>query len=172
MASQITSPSMTSPISSDNLGSTDQFYPSVPSLPALVSGASSVSADTEGEMLQRPGSVQHPDHSITTTPESITPPSFSKQTSIETDTAGVTTTDDAILLSPDEDDEGYNGDGDTTFTADDDSDSDEGLTMSRRKPKPKSPVTEFRPELNTLVRRGTNASVGSTETAKKVVMEG
>jgi serine/threonine protein kinase len=175
MASQLTSPSnMASPISSDNLGSTDQFYPSVPSLPALISGASSVSADTEGEMLQRPGSIQHPDPTTTTysTPESLTPPSLSKQTSVETDTPRVTTTD-AVLLSPDEDDEGYNGDGDTTFTADDDdSDSDEGLTMSRRKPKPKSPVTEVRPELKTPGRRNTNASVGSTETAKKVVMEG
>ncbi|KUJ06603.1 kinase-like protein [Mollisia scopiformis] len=176
MASQITSPSdITSPVSSDNLGSTDQFYPSVPSLPALISGASSVSADTEGEMLQRPGSVRPPDHGITTysTPETLTPPSLSKQTSLETDTPHVTTAEDAILLSPDEDDDGYNGDGDTTFTAEDeDSDSDEGLTMSRRKPKPKSPTTDVKAELKTHERRGTNASVGSTETAKKVVMEG
>jgi [calcium/calmodulin-dependent protein kinase] kinase len=82
--------------------------------------------------------------------------------------------DELVLLSPDEDDEGYNGDKDTTFTADDDddSDSDEGLTMSRRKPKiqnPPSPV-EVKLERNKLERRGTNASVGSTETAKKVVM--
>jgi [calcium/calmodulin-dependent protein kinase] kinase len=175
IASQITSPSdVTSPISSDNLGSTDQFYPSVPSLPALISGASSVSADTEGEMLQPPGSIKPPDHGITTysTPETLTPPSLSKQTSIETETSHVTTANDAILLSPDEDDEGYNGDGDMPFTAnDDDSDSDEGLTMSRRKPKPKSPITETRPGLKMTERRGTNASVGSTETAKKVVIE-
>ncbi|KAE8448892.1 hypothetical protein EG329_008688 [Mollisiaceae sp. DMI_Dod_QoI] len=175
MASQVTSPSdITSPISSDNLGSTDQFYPSVPSLPALISGASSVSADTEGEMLQRPGSVRPPDHGITTysTPETLTPPALSKQTSGENDTPVVTSTDDAILLSPDEDDEGYNGDGDTAFTADDsDSDSDEGLTMSRRKPKAKSSSPEVKLERRSLERRGTNASVGSTETAKKVIME-
>jgi [calcium/calmodulin-dependent protein kinase] kinase len=82
---------------------------------------------------------------------------------------------DLVLLSPDEeDDEGYNGDGDTTFTADDDddSDSDEGLTMSRRKPKIQNPpsLVEVKLERNKLERRGTNASVGSTETAKKIVM--
>jgi len=180
-SNSITSPSdITSPISSDNLGSTDQFYPSVPSLPALISGASSVSADTEGEMLQRPGSIRHSEHGITTysTPDSLTPPALSKQTSIDTETevpTPVVHSNDLVLLSPDEeDDEGYNGDGDTTFTADDDddSDSDEGLTMSRRKPKiqnPPSPV-EVKLERNKLQRRGTNASVGSTETAKKIVM--
>jgi [calcium/calmodulin-dependent protein kinase] kinase len=176
IASQVTSPSdMTSPISSDNLGSTDQFYPSVPSLPALISGASSVSADTEGEMLQRPGSIKHTDHGITTysTPETLTPPSLSKRTSTETETPHVTAADDAILLSPDEDDEGYNGDGDTTFTAeDDDSDSDEGLVMSRRKPKSKAPIPDIKADLKSMERRGTNASVGSTETAKKMVLEG
>lgn len=173
-STSITSPSdITSPISSDNLGSMDQFYPSVPSLPALISGASSVSADTEGEMLQWPGSVRHNEPGITTysTPETLTPPALSKQTSVETDVPVpvALSSDDAILLSPDEDDEGYNGDGDTTFTADDDddSDSDEGLTMSRRKPKiqPQPAV-----ERKALERRGTNASVGSTETAKKVFM--
>lgn len=178
-STSITSPSdITSPISSVNLGSTDQFYPSVPSLPALISGASSVSADTEGEMLQRPGSVRYDEHGITTysTPETLTPPSLSKQNSVETDVPApvLHSSDDAILLSPDEDDEGYNGDGDTTFTADDDddSDSDEGLTMTRRKPKVQNPPpTEIKiPERTTLERRGTNASVGSTETAKKVVM--
>lgn len=176
-STSITSPSdITSPVSSENFGSTDQFYPSVPSLPALISGASSVSADTEGEMLQRPGSVQHNEHGITTysTPETLTPPALSKQTSVETDVPVpvLHSSDDAILLSPDEDD-GYNGDGDTTCTADDDSDSDsdEGLTMTRRKPKIlPQPAVEFKVDRRNLERRGTNASVGSTETAKKVFM--
>jgi hypothetical protein len=170
MASQMTSPSdMTSPISSVNLGSTEQFFPSVPSLPALISGASSVSADTEGDMLQQPGFVKHDTYTAGNTPETLTPPALSKHASIEDDTTDVS--DDAVVVSPDEDEEGYNGDGDTTFTVDDDdSDSDEGLTMSRKKPKSKSSIEEKR-NFKRLERRGTNGSVGSTETAKKVVMD-
>jgi SNF1-activating kinase 1 len=172
--SQITSHSeVQSPISSTNLGSTEQFFPSVPSLPALISGSSSVSADTEGDMLQQPGFVQHPDTGFAgeSTPETVTPPSVSKQPSVEVETPTVTACDDTILLSPD-DDEGYHGDGDTTFMAeeDDDSDSDEGLTMSRTKPKSK--ISEVAAETKKIERRGTNASVGSTETAKKVVIDG
>jgi hypothetical protein len=149
-----------SPVSSAHLGSTEQFYPSVPSLPALISGASSVSADPEGEMLQRPGVPQLPDHGFTTysTPDSITPPALSKA-------------HPAAL--PDEEDDGYNGDKDPdmTFTLDDDSDSDsdEGLTMGKRRPT-KSHMVD-RASFKKLERRDTNNSVGSTETAKKVVME-
>jgi len=174
-ASQMTCPSETqSPISSINLGSTEQFqkpeqlFPSVPSLPALVSGASSVSADTEGEFLQRPGVVRQTD-TTDSTPQTMTPPSLSKQPSTEVETPTVIPGDDTILLSPDEDDDGYNGDGDNfTIDDDDDSDSDEGLTMTRSKPKAK--VLDIGKTKKTG-RRGTNASVGSTETAKKVVMD-
>ena len=134
----MTSPSdATSPVSSVNLGSTEQFYPSVPSLPALISGASSVSADPEGEMLQCPGVPQHPELGFTgySTPDSITPPALSKQSTIaEADNRA------GALVHEDEDD-GYHGDGDTPHTVDDDSDSDsdEGLTMGKRKPLKKSP---------------------------------
>ncbi|KAE9377427.1 kinase-like protein [Stipitochalara longipes BDJ] len=165
----LTSPSdMTSPISSDNLGSTEQFshLPSVPSLPALISGSSSVSADPEGEMLTLPGMV----HSETahSTPETLTPPSLSKQVSVEAETPIVGPLEDAIMLAHHEEDDGYNGDGDNID--DDDSDSDEGLTMTRRKPKPQSTI-ESRIDLRKIERRDTNASVGSFETAKKVVMD-
>ncbi|KAH9207515.1 hypothetical protein DL95DRAFT_313576 [Leptodontidium sp. 2 PMI_412] len=177
VASQMASPSnVTSPISSVNMGSQEQFYPSVPSLPALISGSSSVSADPEEDMLQCPGIVQHPEYGIMgdDTPEARTPPSLSKQISSDAETT--TSNEDAIFLSPDED-EGYNGDGDINFTADDyDSDSDEGLTMTRSKPKTKSTTSSTdspaKLELRKLERRGTNASVGSTETAKKIVMDG
>jgi serine/threonine protein kinase len=179
VTSQLTSPSdITSPISSDNfgsdnLGSQEQFYPSVPSLPALISGASSVSADPEGEMLQLPGEVRHPETGFNltaeSTPESLTPPSLSKHASAEVETPTVEPTEDAILLSPDVDDEGYHGDGDNVED-DDDSDSDEGLTMTRSKPKKQIPL-EGKLDLKKVERRGTNASVGSTETAKKVLMD-
>ena len=170
MESQLTSPSdVTSPISSINLGSREQIFPSVPSLPALVSGGSSVSADPEDEMLQLPGVVRVPEAvlSAESTPETVTPPMLSKQASKEGETPGEAMDEhETILLSPDPDEEGYNGDGDTACTVeDDDSDSDEGLTMTRRKPKVK--LADGGP----MARRGTNASVGSTDTAKKVSMD-
>lgn len=167
LASHLTSASeITSPVSSENLGSQEQFFPSVPSLPALVSGASSVSADAEGDMLKLPG-VPEGD----ATPETLTPPSLSKQVTpgVEAEVPPLEAPEDAIVLSPDVDDEGYNGDGDN-IEEDDDSDSDEGLTMTRAKPRPQSTV-DVKPELKKIERRGTNASVGSTETAKKVVMD-
>jgi serine/threonine protein kinase len=164
--SQFTSPSdVTSPISSTNLGSREQIFPSVPSLPALVSGASSVSADPEGEMLQQPGVVRVPEAVLTaeSTPETVTPPLLSKQASKEGEAPGGIDDHGTILLSPDPDEEGYNGDGGTTCSvADDDSDSDEGLTMTRSKPKAKLVGG------SAMARRGTNGSVGSSETAKKV----
>jgi len=156
MASATSPSDATSPISSANLSSQEKIFPSVPSLPALISGASSVSADPEGDFLTRPGIATV---TMNSTPETLTPPSLSKHsTREETDVSPTTLGDDTILLSPDVDDEGYNGDGDPAG-GDSDEDSDEGLTMTRRKPKKKEGV---------VVRRGTNASVGSTETAKKV----
>lgn len=162
IVSQVTSPSdLTSPISSVNLSGQEQTFPSEPSLPALVSSGSSICADAEGDFLQRPGSPA-PAHTVFTsdsTPETLTPPLLSKQDSLD---EGTTPT--GIL---DVDEEGYNGDGDTTLTVeeeDDDSDSDEGLTMTRRKPASKVGVA--------MARRDTNASVGSTDTAKKVALDG
>lgn len=171
--SQVTSPTdITSPISSLNLGSSEQIFPSVPSLPALISSASSDCPDHEGDFLGRPGFVQAPETILSseTTPETITPPLPSKEsTGDETGTPRGTIDDDTIPFPLDaKDEEGYNGDNDTTLTVedDDDSDSDEGLTMTRSKPKKK-----FGPESTAMARRGTNASAGSTETAKKVVMD-
>ncbi|KAK2625372.1 hypothetical protein QTJ16_005741 [Diplocarpon rosae] len=181
LTSQMTSPSnVASPISSVNMGSQEQFYPSVPSLPALISGASSISADPEGEMLQRPGHVPiYPEHDSTgdNTPEERTPPALSKHHSLGDEPPASAPNEDAIILLHDGDDEGYNGDGDTTLTADEadegeDSDSDEGLTMMKSRSKSKAADAPSKQELRKLERRGTNASVGSTETAKKVWMDG
>lgn len=167
---EMTSPSdVNSPISSVALGSQEQFFPSVPSLPALVSGSSSVSADPEGDMLQGPGMCHR--ETIHDTSETLTPPVFSKQPS-ENETP--TISDGHVAIHPtiihpyaDADEEGYNGDGDNSMNAElDDSDSDEGLTMMRKKPKAKLAGME------SYGRRGTNASVGSTDTAKKLFIEG
>ncbi|CZT44842.1 related to protein kinase PAK1 [Rhynchosporium secalis] len=199
MASAMTSPpsnvtsNVTSPLSSVNMGSQDQFYPSVPSLPALISGSSSVSADPEGEMLQHPGTVQqYPEYGTTgeDTPEARTPPSLSKQITPDADAEIPTRAhEDAIFLSPTHEDDGFNVDGDITFTVDsdneedDDSDSDEGLTMMQSKPKTKTmqsaASTSYTSsakglrglERRKVERRGTGGSVGSTETAKKVVLD-
>lgn len=177
--SQLASPSeVQSPVSSTTLGSTEQFFPSVPSLPALVSGASSVSADTEGDMLQYPEYVKSVESVFDTenNSDSVTPPALTKQDGLRLETDTSCLPDDTICLSPDED-EGYQGDGDPTCV-DDDSDSDEGLTMFRKKPTPRSsqPEPQTTPsaiaiETKRLGRRGTNASVGSTETAKKLVID-
>jgi SNF1-activating kinase 1 len=174
VVSPVTSPSeITSPISSLNyssanlngchLGSSsEQIFPSDPSLPTLMSGASSVSADHEGDFLSQPGVVRDSVDVTGGSPDTMTPPALSKehsQKSEHQDGIGNLTTLPVVA----DDDEGYTADGDlaTKTDDDDDSDSDEGLTMSRKKPsQPK--------RQNTLVRRDTNASVGSTETAKKV----
>ncbi|KAF7896552.1 hypothetical protein EAF00_006566 [Botryotinia globosa] len=158
-----------SPVSSLALGSNEQFFPSVPSLPALVSGSSSVSADPEGDMLQDPGSCLS--QTIYDTSETVTPPVMSKESS-EPNVS--TISDDHVVIHPamnhpyaDTDEEGYNGDGDNSMNADmDDSDSDEGLTMMRKNPKMKLAA------VGSHGRRGTNASVESTDTAKKISMEG
>lgn len=156
--SPITSPSDTSsPISCGNpetggsRSASDQAFPSHPSLPTLMSGASSVSADTEGDFLANPGVVEGQESLMSSgdSPATLTPPSLSKHVSHETDT-----TEHIAEPKVAED----NGDGDPSFPDDDkdDSDSDEGLTMSRRKPTPRKAV----------VRRDTNLSICSTETAK------
>jgi [calcium/calmodulin-dependent protein kinase] kinase len=171
LTSPITSPSdVTSPISSMNyssvnlVSSSDQAFPSDPSLPTLISGASSVSADHEGDFLAHPGVIREPVEVTGGTPDTLTPPLLSKEPSHDSeppsDQSGLKT----LTVVADED-EGYNADGDLAVKTedDDDSDSDEGLTMTRRKPTPPK-------RAGTLVRRDTNASVASTETAKKVYM--
>ncbi|OTA07004.1 serine/threonine protein kinase [Trichoderma parareesei] len=52
-------------------------FQSDPSLPALLSGASSVSADLEGELLQRPGTVDP--QALLQTKDSLTPPALGKE---------------------------------------------------------------------------------------------
>jgi len=176
--SQATSASdVHSPIST-KMGSAEQFYPSVPSLPALVSGASSVSADTEGDMLGHPGIVHQLDGSmLDSMSEGETPPANSKAASLNADQAVVapaTVEVDGTLIMPEsEEDIGYQGD----IPDEDDSDSDEGLTMSRKKPVVKkdgessAAASRWR-ENKRPVRKDTSTSIatitsiGSTETAK------
>lgn len=142
------------------------------SLPALLSGASSVSADLEGEFLGNPGVVDRA--ALIETTDSLTPPAMGKEPiagfPLEAheesvvpvqfdDTAG------AVRAPPaaDEDDE--------------DSDSDGGLVMAAKSKKhPTSAKDSPAPTpagkaVYAARRRDTNTSIGSTETAKKVAMQ-
>ncbi|KAI0444475.1 hypothetical protein F4803DRAFT_560839 [Xylaria telfairii] len=167
----LTSPSaVASPISIKNLP--QQTFRSDPSLPALLSGASSVSADAEGDFLLKPGSLAQ--SSFIDTTDSLTPPALKDsgegfplrvdeqyQTLLPRTPHEITT---SSLMSPSIKDDGE----------DSDSDSDSGLTMAkpRRRPLPKEHAssTMFGRVANPK-RRDTQTSItsiGSTETAKKV----
>ncbi|KAF5020586.1 hypothetical protein F66182_7391 [Fusarium sp. NRRL 66182] len=174
-----TSPSeVTSPVSAHaSTGSTSErmlAFQSDPSLPALLSGASSVSADMEAELLCKPGIVSaHPN--LLETTDSLTPPAFSKESaagfpieqvfghppamdsgSLAVHLEGgardsVTSTPVARPVEDDFEDDG----------------SDDGiLLMAKAKKKPTQPTS--RPAACNPRRRDTNISIASTETAKKV----
>ncbi|KAI1780757.1 kinase-like protein [Hypoxylon cercidicola] len=171
----LTSPSESaSPVSLPNLAGRNEdshIFRSDPSLPALLSGASSVSADAEGEFLLKPGSVDRP--SLIDTTDSLTPPALTKE---------------PISGFPLEDDEPYQtlllprphrplatSSLLTTKAIDDEdgSDSDEGLVM---KPKKRNPIKDHNSSplgrtLSSAKRRDTQTSIGSTETAKKIITQ-
>jgi [calcium/calmodulin-dependent protein kinase] kinase len=180
---------------------TDQMlaFQSDPSLPALLSSTSSVSADPEGEFLGNPGLVGR--SSVIDTTDSLTPPAFAKESMsgfpldvqdavrdgavhVKLDarrrplmgTMPLSRTQTHAHASHMDDDE----------DSDSDSDSDEGLVMAA-KPKKKMTTTatataaEMSRDAQVVGRlmggvavarrRDTNASVGSTETAKKLVVD-
>jgi len=149
-------------------------FQSDPSLPALLSSTSSVSADPEGEFLLTPGVPGR--STVMDTTDSLTPPALGK----EPDSGFPLDAQEQVLEGavPVKLDESVRK---TPMAmrapppapleqCDDaeDSDSDEGIVMARRK-KPIMP-SEAHSTSRYLGarRRDTNASVGSTETAKKV----
>lgn len=182
---------LASPVSSTTLNSEQLSHPS---LPALLSGSSSVSADLENESHN--DSLDHGSvHTLLAgrdSPDTLTPPKFSsteeRPAPIILDSTTYNTRlkcDEELrhemyaarayqeMEEPpchysreDEDD-------------DDDSDSDEGLTMGKKKPnkaasnpggaKEKAKLPQW--ERRTVERRNTNNSIGSTGTAKKIVMD-
>lgn len=179
-----TSPSVvTSPVSYTTSASQKDLadavaFQSDPSLPALLSGASSVSADPEPEPLAVPETVSR--SSVLETSDSLTPPALGKEPAegfpLEDaafdDPAGsdfarvhLVTHHEASRRSRSTPLPERSGD-----EEEDESDSDDdGLLMMGRRSKKSSssakdsPKHSFGPR-----RRGTNASVGSTDTAKKV----
>lgn len=172
MTTPLTSPSeATSPVRKGD----SPIYRSDPSLPALLSGASSVSADAEGDFLLRPGSVNRP--SLIDTTDSLTPPALAKESGagfpLETledehafhlrmASSTRTMQPPSVFSSRGVDD-------------DSDSDDDDGLLMMRprRRGASQDPANQLQTRSNSHIkRRDTQTSVGSTETAKKVSMHG
>jgi serine/threonine protein kinase len=188
-ATPLTSPSetaspiyMVNPVSTKDITEQILAFQSDPSLPALLSSTSSVSADLEGEFLGNPGVVGRP--SVIDTTDSLTPPAFGKESvsgfpldsqedvlqgavpvRVKLDDHPVRpffpTSADSVASQ----EECEDGDGE-------DSDSDEGLTMAKRKKSVAPPDSH---SMGRMVsgsrRRDTNASIGSTETAKKVTVD-
>jgi SNF1-activating kinase 1 len=180
----LTSPSeATSPVASYNAKAQPDrmlVFHSDPSLPALLSGASSVSADLEGELLGRPGVVGTQPTFLETT-DSLTPPAFSKEPTngfpidhvfenpsamqsghlnVDTDLESSSTPH----MSPDRH---VNDDDDN----DDDDGSDDGIfLMAKSKKKTTPSVSRQHSRPFEARRRDTGASTASDETAKMVVM--
>lgn len=170
----LTSPSESaSPTSLTNLAGRNgdsHVFRSDPSLPALLSGASSVSADAEGEFLLKPGSVDRP--SLIDTTDSLTPPALTKEP-----ISGFPLDDDdhfQTLLLPQPHRPLATSSLLTTRAVDDDdgSDSDEGLVMKtkRRNAARDNATSPLGRTLSNAKRRDTQTSIGSTETAKKIIL--
>lgn len=183
----LTSPSeFTSPGSASHGGQdpneTMAAFHSDPSLPALLSGASSVSADMEAELLGRPGIVGGQPSILLDTTDSLTPPALMKEPPAfpmqevfanppAMDSGSLT----VHLASAPRSHASESGSISASAEADDgddedDSGSDDGLLLIAKKKKPApaySPAySPFEPR-----RRDTNASIMSTDTAKKVSIE-
>lgn len=182
IATPWTSPSVvTSPISYTTSASHKDLseavaFQSDPSLPALLSGASSVSADPEGEFLGIPGNPGSLNRGgLLETTDSLTPPALGKEY-ITVFTREDSTLDDPNITTVRVNDHEADGVGQSTPTPfrsgndDEDSDSeDEGILMMSRKSK-KSNAAKDSPKQVFCRRRNTNASVGSTDTAKKIAL--
>ncbi|CAH0032745.1 unnamed protein product [Clonostachys rhizophaga] len=162
--SEVTSPTSTQPPTKNGSEQTLAFQ-SDPSLPALLSGASSVSADMEAELLNGPGVVSTKPSLLETT-DSLTPPAHTKEP------AGGFPLDQVF---------GYPsamGSGSLTLRvdhapdthqslSDDDDDSDDGFLVMAKSKRKSTPVASLsRRAPFEAKRRDTNISTTSTETAK------
>lgn len=158
-------------------------FQSDPSLPALLSSTSSVSADPEGDFLGNPGVV--PRASLIDTTDSLTPPALIKEPIAEFPLeVHEQMMDGAVAVRPDDrvDQPHLAVDLSADATAlpramdedDEESDSDEGLTMAKsrkkRLSKESSPASMGKVVMGAK-RRDTNCSIGSTDTAKKLVIQ-
>lgn len=185
IATPWTSPSVvTSPVSYTTSTSHKDLadavaFQSDPSLPALLSGASSVSADAEPEILRVPESVSR--SSVLETSDSLTPPALGKEPvegfpledAVLDDAPGIESA--RIHLVTDHDPCRISRSASTppekrsVDEVHDESDSDdEGLLMMGRRSKKSNSLRDSPKQSFGSRRRGTNASAGSTDTAKKI----
>ncbi|KAK1990277.1 kinase-like protein [Colletotrichum falcatum] len=192
LASPLTSLSdMNSPVSATTHPVKDEMlaFQSDPSLPALLSGSSSVSADLDAEPVE-PGVVDNKPALLETT-DSLTPPALIKEpmagfpleqyeqqgrfekhnASFDSGSIPFRITASPVYKTPPSihrtPELRAQEDGD-----DDDSDSDEGLLMAKSKKKKKSTNGHAERIPFGARRRDTNVSIASTETAKKVIIHG
>lgn len=183
--SVVTSPvSYTTSASQKDLRETDAdqilAFQSDPSLPALLSGASSVSADPEGDFLGNPGNPNTVSRrAVLETTDSVTPPALAKEpvTGFPLEATDLDERSGAVVV----DDHEPQSVGNSTPTPparldDDDSDSDDGILMMGHRSKKSNAAKGSPNSMGKIVfgskRRNTNASVGSTDTAKKVFAAG
>lgn len=157
-------------------------FQSDPSLPALLSGASSVSADLEGEFLGHPGNPDAVKNTaLLETTDSLTPPAMTKEpiAGFPLEQQELSQEGNVIPVYIDRHTVKYTASASPSASAraiedDEDSDSDEGLVMIKSKKKSAAAAKDAQAAMGKMVigskRRDTNASVGSTETAKKVVV--
>ncbi|KAL7943746.1 putative serine/threonine protein kinase [Trichoderma barbatum] len=143
-------------------------FQSDPSLPALLSGASSVSADLEGELLLRPGTVD-PQTAFLQSKDSLTPPALGKEPvggfpmdqvfAHHSSMEGVPL---RVKIDGPADERGASH----HHEEDNDDDSDEGLLLMAKSKKRPPVTTRHRPF--EARRRDTNMSTASDETARRV----
>ncbi|KAG9256178.1 putative serine/threonine protein kinase [Emericellopsis atlantica] len=148
-----------------------EHFQSDPSLPALLSGASSVSADMEAELLGRPGVVSNRPSLLETT-DSLAPPVEGKEgdefplSHVFGHPPAMASGSLTLRLEPAADESHHD---DYDHERDDDgSGSDDGILLmaSRKKPAPASTGTVSRRLPAEPKRRDTNISTTSVETAR------
>ncbi|UKZ81832.1 hypothetical protein TrVFT333_009608 [Trichoderma virens FT-333] len=179
LGTPLTSPSETaSPVAAcpavNNASQRMLVFQSDPSLPALLSGASSVSADLEGELLLRPGTVD-PQTTFLQTKDSLTPPALAKEPvggfPIDQVFAHHSSMEGVQLQvkidrPPTSDNHATSHQHRKHDEEDNDDDSDEGLLLMAKTKKRPPVTTRHRPF--EARRRDTNMSTASDETARRV----
>lgn len=181
MGTPLTSPSeTTSPVNVDPPKTASErmlVFQSDPSLPALLSGASSVSADMEAELLARAGGNGQTSR-YEGSSEAVTPPALVKESA------------NGFPMTPMFEHAQSMGSGslqlhlehDTSHTpedmdsptphAEEDDDSDDGIFLMAKSKKKASPTSASQSRPFEAKRRDTGASTASNETAKKVSVYG
>ncbi|KAG5997192.1 hypothetical protein E4U43_002702 [Claviceps pusilla] len=151
-------------------------FRSDPSLPALLSGASSVSADMEAELLSRPGRVRRQLSCQEGFSEAVTPPALVKEPAVSPIFKHTPAMESGSLQLHLDHQSGQCDDDDVDSSSprvEEDDDNDDGIFLIA-KSKKKSISTIATPGTRPFAnrRRDTGASTASDETAKRVAVSG